>query len=283
MVVVALLQRAINLFIYYPYVYHYFFDKGVKQSYEFWDFVVITQTLLMYTYPTAIIALCAKIILQWYQSQRKLKEAENEQLYSELKYLQSQIHPHFFFNTLNNLYGLALAKSDATPELILKLSDLMRYMLYETNVSTVPLVKETQHIQNYIELEKIRYKNGFDIFFKQRGDITKTNVAPLLLLPFVENAFKHGFSESMEDAWISIDLDVKENILFFKVENSFPVNNSEKPEIEKGLGLKNVRRRLDLLYLNNYELTLTKTDHLYSVHLAIPNLNNYENKLPVGR
>ena len=156
-------------------------------------------------------------------------------------------------------------------------------MLYEANVSYVPLKKEIHHLENYIELEKIRYKSGFDIFFKQRGEITKTKIAPLLLLPFVENAFKHGFSESMVDAWISIDLEVKGNSLFLKVENSLPEENLNSFETEKGLGLKNVRRRLDLLYSENYELAFTKTDHIHSVNLAIHNLNIYENKLPVGR
>lgn len=279
LIVATLLQRTINLFIYYPYIYRPFFDEGIKLDFTFWAFTLIIQTLLI-TYPPVIIALCVKAFYEWYQDQRRLKETEKEQLYSELKYLQAQIHPHFFFNTLNNLYGLALAKSDSAPVLILKLSDLMRYMLYETNVSSVPLEKEIHHLQNYIELEKIRYKNNFDIFFKQRGDIHETNIAPLLLLPFVENAFKHGFSESMKDAWISIDMDATEDIFSFNVENSVPVNG-ENNDVEKGLGLKNVTRRLDLLYPDNYQLTIDKKDHLFSINLSLPKQKN-ENKVPVG-
>ncbi|HYF31254.1 MAG TPA: histidine kinase [Chitinophagaceae bacterium] len=266
LILITLFQRMINLYVYYVYIFR-LFDKTTEVTFNYWSFTFIVQTLLR-MYPTAVIILCVKLVHHWYQSQQQLKETEKEQLRSELKFLQSQIHPHFFFNTLNNLYGLALSKSEAAPALILKLSDLMRYMLYEANVPSAPLTKEIHHIENYIEIEKIRYKEGFDIFFKKRGDLENFSIAPLLLLPFVENAFKHGFSESMRNAWISIDLEVDNNMLTFTVENSCAVVN-DKPA---GLGLKNVDRRLKLLYLDNYQLTIQNSDHHHLVHLNVPKL-----------
>jgi len=264
----GLLQRVINLYIYYQYVYEYFFNpKHEPLNLTYWVSSPVIQTIFI-TYPPAVIALCIKAFDEWFRGQRRIREAEKEQLYSELKYLQAQIHPHFFFNTLNNLYGLALAKSDAAPVLILKLSDLMKYILYETNVPRVPLEKEIRHLHNYMELEKIRYKDNFDIFFKQRGDISKTSIAPLLLLPFVENAFKHGFSESMQNAWISIDVEVSDDTFSFSVENSLPVN-TKTSEIVTGLGLKNVMRRLDLLYPGSHELKIKNENNSYSVRLIL--------------
>jgi two-component system LytT family sensor kinase len=268
----GLLQRGINYF-YYRYIYDVYFNvnrEPLKLSY--WVGSAIIQTIFV-TYPPAVIALCIKAFDEWFRTQRRIQKAENEQLYSELKYLQAQIHPHFFFNTLNNLYGLALAKSDEAPGLILKLSDMMRYILYQTNVPSIGLEKELHHLHNYIELEKIRYKDNFDIFFKQRGPLHEVSVAPLLLLPFVENAFKHGFSESMQNAYISIDIDVSENVFLFSVENSLPVT-TKNTEIETGLGLKNVMRRLELLYPGSYTLKLHKGDDSYRVELSLPKVRS---------
>jgi len=268
LLVATALQRLINFEIYYPYIYLKLIDTPLDLNLMFWELTPIIQTILV-IYPPAVIALFAKAVKQWYDSQNKLKEIEKTQLYSELKYLQAQIHPHFFFNTLNNLYGLTRMKSDLAPDIILKLSSLMRYMLYETNVPEVSLKKECSHLMDYIELEKIRYKDGFDILFKQRGDINNTLIPPLLLLPFIENAFKHGFSESVENAWISIDLEEKDNSLYFRIENSTPFINLKKENI-KGLGIPNTRRRLDLLYKTNYDLKIDADGNTYHVQLRIP-------------
>ncbi|HYF29864.1 MAG TPA: histidine kinase [Chitinophagaceae bacterium] len=268
LVIATLAQMALNLYVYHSYIYPAFFNGESRHPGGFWSLRLFLQSLLM-LYPTSMIALFVKAITHWYQSQQKLEEVEKRQLYSEIKYLQSQIHPHFFLNTLNNLYGLALQKSDVAPEVILQLSDLMKYMLYDANTPKVPLEKEVHHIQNYIELEKIRYNDGYDIFFKQRGDFQNVSIAPLLLLPFVENAFKHGLSASVNGAWISIDLETRDNFISFKVENSRPPKTrNERP----GLGLANVKRRLDLLYAHTHQLEVCQKDDLYSVSLTIPKL-----------
>jgi len=263
------LQRLINFELYYTHIYPKLVNTKEEIQLMYWDFTPIVQTILV-LYPPAMVALFARAVKQWYDTQHKMKEAEKEQLLSELKYLQSQIHPHFFFNTLNNLYGLSRAKSDLAPEIILKLSNLMRYMLYETNVAFVPVQKECSHLYDYIDLEKIRYKDGFDIFFKVRGDIQQALMPPLLLLPFIENAFKHGFSESVQHAWISIDIEVKDKELLCKVENSLPQGSKTIFTETNGLGIPNVKRRLNLLYKDDYELNVRITDTVYTVDLTIP-------------
>jgi hypothetical protein len=262
------IQRLINFNFYYPHIYIRLVSVRDDLNLDYWDFTPIVQTVLI-LYPPAIIALFAKAVKQWYHSQNRLKEMEKEQLYAELKYLQAQIHPHFFFNTLNNLYGLVRMQAEEAPSIILKLSSLMRYMLYETNVTKVALKTECSHLLEYIELEKIRYKDGFDILFKQRGDINNTFLPPLLLLPFIENAFKHGFGESVQNAWISIDLEVKDKNLYFRIENSVPLTMVKKSP-GTGLGIPNARRRLELLYQNNYQLKIKEGEGSYAVELVIP-------------
>jgi len=193
-----------------------------------------------------------------------------EKLESELKFLKSQIHPHFLFNTLNNLYALTLDKSDKAPEVVVKLSDLLSYMLYECNVAFVPLEKEMQLLNDYLELEKIRYRNELKTDFDVNGRVAGKQVAPLLLLPFVENAFKHGLSKNIKNPWLNITLDIEDYSLIFKVENNKPVvDQTDETGYTEGIGLKNVRRRLDLIYPNGYQLNVENGKDLFSIKLSI--------------
>ncbi|MCL3782397.1 histidine kinase [Prolixibacteraceae bacterium JC049] len=199
-----------------------------------------------------------------HQFELKVKEAE-------LQLLKAQIHPHFLFNTLNNLYGLALKKSDDAPELVIQLSNLLDYMLYRCNKELVSLQEELECLKNYIEIEKVRYGNRLDLKWKEQGDCKDIQIAPLLLLPFVENAFKHGASKDVGEPFIHFDLKMGNSELCFSVKNSvcFPKRNSES----SGIGMNNVTKRLDFLYGERYELSVRDEGALFEVELKLNHLD----------
>ncbi|MDB9893741.1 histidine kinase, partial [Flavobacteriaceae bacterium] len=173
--------------------------------------------LYVTTFVTAI-----KITMDWLEEQKRTAALEKMQSDTELKFLRTQISPHFFFNTLNNIYSLAIEKSEKTPKIILKLSELMRYLLYETRTKRQRLEKEIICIQNYLELESIRYGKLLDIDMKISGDIMNKKIAPILLLSFVENAFKHGANKNIGNIKIDIDFKIIENFLYFTISNPVP-------------------------------------------------------------
>ena len=152
--------------------------------------------------------------------QRELLLAQQEKITAELQLLKAQVHPHFLFNTLNNIYSFSLEESPKTPELILKLSSLLSYMLYDCKAEEVRLEKEVEIMKDYIDLEKERYGNKIEISWNVEGDIRDNFISPLLMLPFLENAFKHGASEQIEKPWMGVDISVANNILKFKITNS---------------------------------------------------------------
>nr|WP_246202965.1 histidine kinase [Fulvivirga lutimaris] len=198
--------------------------------------------------------------------ENKKKTLENEKLAVELKYLKSQINPHFLFNTLHNLNYLTQIKSDQASEVIVMLSNIMRYMIYDSNKPSVTLRKEIDYIQDYLALEAIRLNNKFDLKF----DVTEANdqleIAPLIFIPFVENAFKHGISDKDEKSWIDIRLSTKENIMYLVVENSI----GEKVDMESsGVGLENVKKRLALGYPGKYTLDIDESEKKYHVSLTL--------------
>ena len=191
---------------------------------------------------------------------------EKQLVATELDFLKSQIHPHFFFNTLNNLYSLTVQKSDLAPDVVLKLSELMNFMLYESGAPTVPLDKEIGNLENYIAIEKLRYGNRISLVFEKEGDTGSVHIPPLLLMPFVENSFKHGAKHSLQAIRIEMKLNVSPGQLRFEVSNPAPPPRQGT----NGIGLKNVGRRLDLLYGKKYTLDLTQEDNVFSAHLKIP-------------
>ena len=223
-----------------------------------------------YVYPVVVLATLIKFFKHWYQNQQATQQLAEDKLSAELKFLRSQIHPHFLFNTLNNLYALTLKKSDTAPEVVLKLSHLLNYMLYECNTDRVPLTKEIELLKNYVALEKLRYGDRLDLSLNIVGDTCHHEIAPMLVLPFVENSFKHGTSDEIEDAWVSIDLIVRGSTLTLKVDNS-KSNSLSKDEhnYREGIGLKNVKRRLELLYKGEYELKKLDTAESYLIVLKI--------------
>jgi LytS/YehU family sensor histidine kinase len=192
----------------------------------------------------------------------------------ELNYLKNQIHPHFLFNTLNTNYGFALKQSKQTPEIILKLSNLLDYILYQINKPKVSLNEEILHIKEYIDLEKIRFQDTLKIEFTSNQIDENIQIAPMLLIPFVENAFKHGniIEGSLK---IEINVLITDSQLDFTVKNS--VLNYNKEDEKSGIGLENINKRLDLHYADNYHLKKEVTDNWYTVKLSISNLNALKN------
>lgn len=202
--------------------------------------------------------------------ENKILETQLSSKEQELGFLKKQIHPHFLFNTLNTIYGFALRKSEDTPEVILKLSNLLDYILYQVDKPKVTLLEEVLHIKEYIALEKIRFQDTLNIVFDITAISSEFKVAPMLLIPFVENAFKHGdLIEGVLD--IQIGVKVVSDCLEFNIRNS--VIEDMPSEIVLGLGLKNIQQRLGLLYADNYELNIQHQNNKFSVRLVIRNLN----------
>jgi two-component system, LytTR family, sensor kinase len=223
----------------------------------------------------AIFALSTSIEVsqEWAKQDKIRQEAENNKLNSELEFLKFQINPHFLFNTLNNIYSLASDKSDTTETAILKLSNLLRYAIYETNVDRISLQREIEQIENYLELQKLRLsaKKNIAIDFQLSGKLENYQIAPMLLIPFVENAFKHGISY-LQDSKIVIRLSIVGNDLIFKVLNQKPIQVSPLKDEYSGIGLSNVKRRLDLIYPQQYELKVQETESSFAITLTLVNI-----------
>ena len=192
-----------------------------------------------------------------------------EQKETELRHLKSQLNPHFLFNTLNNLYGLAVVKSDKLPPLMLKLSELLRYSVYDTEQTFVQLEKELTYLKNYVELEKIRLNEDVTIEFNQSGDFSNQQIAPLLLIVFVENSFKHFSYKRNESGFIIINLSNRENILSLSIKNSIDSTIYAENKKSKGIGLSNVQKRLNMLYPKKHQLEITNESKFYEIHLNI--------------
>ena len=184
--------------------------------------------------------------------------------------LKGQINPHFLFNTLNNIYSLALKKSELTADAVVKLSEMLDYLLYECNAQMVDVKKEIKLIQNYIYLQKIRYGGRLDIQFKAEN-INDQKIPPMIILPFIENSFKHGAGNQSNKVWIKIHMGVENNCMEFNIVNS---KSHQKKAARKhapgGIGLENVKKRLGLLYQNEYSLVIEDLSDTFSVKLSIP-------------
>ena len=211
-----------------------------------------------------------KLVIDWIKQRDLLNYTSKMLLENELKCLRSQIQPHFFLNTLNNLYSLTIDKSEKAPDLILKLSDLMKYFLYETGKDYQTLKNEIAHIKDYIEIERLRYDETLKIDFNIEGEIKKTLIKPLLLIPLVENAFKHGARNSEKNPYININLIVTKSLINFKVENSFKNPTKKIKQQIGGIGLSNVKKRLELNYgKGNYELNTFNQKNKYIAELKV--------------
>ncbi|WP_255362727.1 sensor histidine kinase [Tenacibaculum sp. MAR_2009_124] len=214
--------------------------------------------------PILIGSLPLLVLLWGYEQWKLIDTLKQEKTQAEMSLLKSQINPHFFFNTLNNLYALTIKNSDRAPEVILKLSDMMRYTIYEGEKERVPIEREINYLKNYIELHKIRYRNNNDIQFNI--DNTENNeIAPLLFIILVENAFKHGIERLTTNPFIRIQLVSNSKGIFFSIKNNF----EEENDAIGGIGLKNLERRLALTYPDKYDLSIKKLEKEFEVQLNI--------------
>lgn len=209
-----------------------------------------------------------KLVLDWAIEKRRNEDLAKLQMSTELKYLRTQIQPHFFFNTLNNLYALTLKKSDNAPRLVIKLSNMMQYILYEVKSSKASLLKEIGHINNFIDIERLRFDDKVDSEMDITGNIEDVIVPPLLFLSFVENCFKHGMKEN-DNLRINMSFDISNNgYLEFTLVNSFNPKKTQDDSI--GIGNENAKRRLKLLFSNNYILDSKIEGENYKLFLKIP-------------
>ena len=213
------------------------------------------------------IGICSKAIGQWIQAERTKEQIIHEQLNTELSFLKSQVNPHFFFNTLNNIYSLAVMQSDKTAPAVLKLSSIMRYMLTEVQEDKTLLENELNHIKNYIELQQERLTDKVKLSFDIQGSTKGKYISPLLFIPFIENAFKYGVS-TKDNSEIDIHFIIKENSISLNVLNTIVPHSCQKQQTT-GTGINNVKRRLDLLYPNKHSLLVEETDKLFTVNLEI--------------
>jgi len=221
-------------------------------------------------YFVVLAAVAIKLFKLWYEKQKTERILEKGKLEAELNMLKSQIHPHFLFNTLNNIYSLALQKSDAAPEMLVKLSDILHYILYECSAPFVTLEKEITLLMNYVDLERIRYGKRLELTWNVPAQVPDIQLAPMVLLPFVENAFKHGASKTRNKATISIALSHEGNKLYFRVQNSKPaVKSDHSGNQSHGLGLKNVRQRLELIYKDRFQLEIGDSGDQFKIGLII--------------
>ncbi len=246
---------------------YYFYDivlvRGPrKQVMGFWDYYFSAVFVsCFFIFLSAVL----KFMTDWFLNEKIKSKLENEKLIAELAFLKSQINPHFLFNSLNNIYSLAYQKSVKTPEAILKLSEIMRYMLYESNENKVALSDEIRYLENYIELQKLRFKDKTHIKFEINGNIQDQVITPLVLISFVENAFKHGLATDEANP-ITIVLKTDPGKLFFKVSNK---KSSQNKDETGGIGLHNVKRRLDLIYKDQYCLHIDDRNDIYNCELYL--------------
>jgi sensor histidine kinase YesM len=243
------------------------FQKDTPQSFQLTILLLSSFLMIMFF---VILTTFIKLLRDWVKLQDntiKMKEMERQQLEAELNSLKAQINPHFLFNTLNNLYSLSLDNSPKTPDLILKLSDLMRYIIYDCRDNKVLATKEIEFITNYLSLERLRLGDSVTVAFDVIGE-PNVYVAPLLFINFLENAFKH--SRKTDGSRIQVLFDFsEENKIVFNIENSVYPDTHVPDSRYSGIGIENVKKRLALLYSNKYELRITSEDEIYKVQLKI--------------
>lgn len=213
------------------------------------------------------LAAAIKLMKHWYVEGQRNLQLQKEAVESQLQVLKAQVHPHFLFNTLNNIFSYTQSTSPAASTLIMGLSDILRYMLYECNQPLVPLEKELKMIDDYIALEKVRYGNHLELHVGFPEEAKNFSIAPLLLLPFVENCFKHGISNILDQPWLNLQVSITGNVMTVQLVNSKPPG--EGPAHQRGLGIDNVRRRLQLLYPGKHELAITNEEEVFIVNLKL--------------
>ncbi|MCE1189566.1 MAG: histidine kinase [Ignavibacteria bacterium] len=250
---------------------HYYTLEGIGSYYRSGFFYLpfyLSHLLELYT--VTFVFGFVKTFRNWNEARLNAIRLKQENTEAEMKFLRSQLNPHFLFNVLNSLYSLALKNSGQTADMVLRLSSMMDFILHESGNTTILFSKELKLIEDYIELEKLRYGNRLQLVMKVRGCESDFFIAPLIIFPFIENSFKHGASTNIENPAISIDIEFREGRLDVKISNT---KGGRKDEIgrnyNEGIGLKNVTRRLDLTYPGQYSLNIEKDESNFSVHLLL--------------
>jgi len=276
----AIIFTSLQLGVYYYFIYPFLYPELEPSQLIHLDRFLV-EILRLY----AIITLATffKLLRHWnrmksvniklseknLRAELKIKEIQKQKIEAELNALKSQLNPHFLFNVLNNIYSHSLLKSNLTPIIVLKLSDLMSYILYDCKTDLVSLKKEVDFIKNYIELEKIRLEDDIELKFNI-NNVNNTFIPPLLFVPLIENAFKHGISSQPKNKCISLTIEVIDNKIYFKLKNSKgKIGNTLKNNSKGGIGIMNVRKRLNLLFPNTHEITVTNKDDYFLVEVSI--------------
>lgn len=252
----------------YSNVYFVSPDKLLNASspVRVFDFMSNVFTAIRYILISALF----EILRQSIEQERKITSIQLDKAVTEMNYLRAKVNPHFLFNTLNNIYGLALQKSDKTPEIVLRLSDMMEYMISEDNDVKVPLEKELNNLSNYIEIERIRQGNDAQIDFLIEGDPASKKIVPLILLPILENAVKHGINKSVSYAFIDAKIEITDDTITFKVENNQGKKSDQNNDtIRNGMGLNNLKKRLQLFYPNKHKLELYNEPKRFYAQLTL--------------
>lgn len=254
----------VQRYLAFNFDYPIYYPEALKDRFFYLPKIV---KMFVAIYPAAFTAVAIKLLKYWYANQHAQQVLTQEKLQAELNFLKTQIHPHFLFNTLNNLYALTLKKSDLAPEMVLKLSELINYMLYECKGDEVLLSKEVKFLRNYVDIEKMRYGDKLEVDIRVTGETDTHTIAPLIILPFVENCFKHGASEELEHSWVKVAIERDNERLVIKVENNKVSGNGHAKS--EGIGIHNVKRRLDLLYPGRYDLKIINGEETFLVILSI--------------
>jgi len=239
-----------------------------QEKKQFWIPVRILR-LALETYPVIAITTFLELMQRAFQQEKNLRELEKEKFSAEIALLKAQINPHFLFNTLNNLYYLAYSKSEHTTEIIAKLSQMMRYMIYDSNHPKVLLSREIEYMKNYISLERLRLNDQIPIRFDIEGQVDEVWITPLVLITFLENAFKHGVTNTSTRSWVNVSIRLHGGVCIYTVENSKIMNAREDNGGRSGIGLQNVTRRLELSYPGKYTLQVNDQPESYAVQLNL--------------
>ncbi len=243
-------------------------NRDLKNMVWSWNFFILIALSILFS---VVLSMVLKLLKNWYQEEQARRRLQQINTETELKFLKSQINPHFLFNSLNNLYALTLKKSDQAPEVVLRLSNILRYVLYETSDGRVPLNKEIQYLRDYIDLEKIRLGERVLVKFTIHGNMDGKQIEPMLFLTFLENSFKHGAFNTISNGWVYIDLYATDASMVFEIANSKPEILPESTGEPGGIGMVNLRKRLDIIYPDNYQLDIQEIKEEYRVKLTINN------------
>jgi len=250
---------------------YFYYDAG-KSIAAFYIYSIVVYAYVL-TFSMALFGSLSRFTFNWFEMRIMTEKLQKQNLHTELTMLKNQINPHFFFNTINNIDSLINSNTDKASEMLLKLSDIMRYMIYDTNVTTVQLSQDIKHIENFIDLQKIQFSNQNLVKFSVKGDSSNISVAPMLFIPFVENAFKHCTNKSMKNA-IIIDFSIENNAITFTCENIFDKTVKINKDVASGVGLSNIKRRLALIYPNQNTVDIEEKNNKFKVKLTIKTNGN---------